>query len=386
MNNVIKEKVIDEILKLLDKTVENIKEEERPDDYLNYIVKIKDGLKDFNLIDLIVIKEYIKDSLDTIEAVEKEAVKDVEPVVANEFTEDLKNSVDGDLPKTNIKEPEKDEEKEAEDVKEESQEDAEVNPEEVSEEKVVDTADEVIEKGNHLIAAIENSIDTVPDLNTITELIDIKLEIQDKIGELQVLKNNPEAQEKLEIEVKILKDKLNKFEERAMELINASVEETPETAVNSDVEPIVSDEKVEDIDEVDEEVEDVEDVEEPAEPVEDEFDEELDEEINLLAKLADIKEDVEEVIEKIDDIKEEITAEPVDDVDDVEEPVEDVEELEEDFSEDIDNLSEFNKISKEVAVDMDEEPMEMEEVEEEPFEEEDVEEEDEEEDKEKEEE
>jgi hypothetical protein len=386
MNNVIKEKVIDEILKLLDKTVENIKEEERPDDYLNYIVKIKDGLKDFNLIDLIVIKEYIKDSLDTIEAVEKEAVKDVEPVVADEFTEDLKNSVDGDLPKTNIKEPEKDEEKEAEGVKEESQEDAEVNPEEVSEEKVVDTADEVIEKGNHLIAAIENSIDTVPDLNTITELIDIKLEIQDKIGELQVLKNNPEAQEKLEIEVKILKDKLNKFEERAMELINASVEETPETAVNSDVEPIVSDEKVEDIDEVDEEVEDVEDVEEPAEPVEDEFDEELDEEINLLAKLADIKEDVEEVIEKIDDIKEEITAEPVDDVDDVEEPVEDVEELEEDFSEDIDNLSEFNKISKEVAVDMDEEPMEMEEVEEEPFEEEDVEEEDEEEDKEKEEE
>lgn len=386
MNNVIKEKVIDEILKLLDKTVENIKEEERPDDYLNYIVKIKDGLKDFNLIDLIVIKEYIKDSLDTIEAVEKEAVKDVEPVVADEFTEDLKNSVDGDLPKTNIKEPEKDEEKEAEDVKEESQEDAEVNPEEVSEEKVVDTADEVIEKGNHLIAAIENSIDTVPDLNTITELIDIKLEIQDKIGELQVLKNNPEAQEKLEIEVKILKDKLNKFEERAMELINASVEETPETVVNSDVEPIVSDEKVEDIDEVDEEVEDVEDVEEPAEPVEDEFDEELDEEINLLAKLADIKEDVEEVIEKIDDIKEEITAEPVDDVDDVEEPVEDVEELEEDFSEDIDNLSEFNKISKEVAVDMDEEPMEMEEVEEEPFEEEDVEEEDEEEDKEKEEE
>lgn len=386
MNNVIKEKVIDEILKLLDKTVENIKEEERPDDYLNYIVKIKDGLKDFNLIDLIVIKEYIKDSLDTIEAVEKEAVKDVEPVVADEFTEDLKNSVDGDLPKTNIKEPEKDEEKEAEDVKEESQEDAEVNPEEVSEEKVVDTADEVIEKGNHLIAAIENSIDTVPDLNTITELIDIKLEIQDKIGELQVLKNNPEAQEKLEIEVKILKDKLNKFEERAMELINASVEETPETAVNSDVEPIVSDEKVEDIDEVDEEVEDVEDVEEPAEPVEDEFDEELDEEINLLAKLADIKEDVEEVIEKIDDIKEEITAEPVDDVDDVEEPVEDVEELEEDFSEDVDNLSEFNKISKEVAVDMDEEPMEMEEVEEEPFEEEDVEEEDEEEDKEKEEE
>lgn len=383
MNNVIKEKVIDEILKLLDKTVENIKEEERPDDYLNYIVKIKDGLKDFNLIDLIVIKEYIKDSLDTIEAVEKEAVKDVEPVVADEFTEDLKNSVDGDLPKTNIKEPEKDEEKEAEDVKEESQEDAEVNPEEVSEEKVVDTADEVIEKGNHLIAAIENSIDTVPDLNTITELIDIKLEIQDKIGELQVLKNNPEAQEKLEIEVKILKDKLNKFEERAMELINASVEETPETVVNSDVEPIVSDEKVEDIDEVDEEVEDVE---EPAEPVEDEFDEELDEEINLLAKLADIKKDVEEVIEKIDDIKEEITAEPVDDVDDVEEPVEDVEELEEDFSEDIDNLSEFNKISKEVAVDMDEEPMEMEEVEEEPFEEEDVEEEDEEEDKEKEEE
>ncbi len=386
MNNVIKEKVIDEILKLLDKTVENIKEEERPDDYLNYIVKIKDGLKDFNLIDLIVIKEYIKDSLDTIEAVEKEAVKDVEPVVADEFTEDLKNSVDGDLPKTNVKELEKDEEKEAEDIKEESQEDAEVNPEEVSEEKVVDTADEVIEKGNHLIAAIENSIDTVPDLNTITELIDIKLEIQDKIGELQVLKNNPEAQEKLEIEVKILKDKLNKFEERAMELISASVEETPETAVNSDVEPIVSDEKVEDIDEVDEEVEDVEDVEEPAEPVEDEFDEELDEEINLLAKLADIKEDVEEVIEKIDDIKEEITAEPVDDVDDVEEPVEDVEELEEDFSEDVDNLSEFNKISKEVAVDMDEEPMEMEEVEEEPFEEEDVEEEDEEEDKEKEEE
>lgn len=383
MNNVIKEKVIDEILKLLDKTVENIKKEERPDDYLNYIVKIKDGLKDFNLIDLIVIKEYIKDSLDTIEAVEKKAVKDVEPVVADEFTEDLKNSVDDDLPKTNVKELEKDEEKEAEDVKEESQEDAEVNPEEVSEEKVVDTADEVIEKGNHLIAAIENSIDTVPDLNTITELIDIKLEIQDKIGELQVLKNNPEAQEKLEIEVKILKDKLNKFEERAMELINASVEETPETVVNSDVEPIVSDEKVEDIDEVDEEVEDVE---EPAEPVEDEFDEELDEEINLLAKLADIKKDVEEVIEKIDDIKEEITAEPVDDVDDVEEPVEDVEELEEDFSEDIDNLSEFNKISKEVAVDMDEEPMEMEEVEEEPFEEEDVEEEDEEEDKEKEEE
>lgn len=386
MNNVIKEKVIDEILKLLDKTVENIKEEERPDDYLNYIVKIKDGLKDFNLIDLIVIKEYIKDSLDTIEAVEKEAVKDVEPVVADEFTEDLKNSVDGDLPKTNVKELEKDEEKEAEDIKEESQEDAEVNPKEVSEEKVADTADEVIEKGNHLIAAIENSVDAVPDLNTITELIDIKLEIQDKIGELQVLKNNPEAQEKLEIEVKILKDKLNKFEERAMELISASVEETPETAVNSDVEPIVSDEKVEDIDEVDEEVEDVEDVEEPAEPVEDEFDEELDEEINLLAKLADIKEDVEEVIEKIDDIKEEITAEPVDDVDDVEEPVEDVEELEEDFSEDVDNLSEFNKISKEVAVDMDEEPMEMEEVEEEPFEEEDVEEEDEEEDKEKEEE
>lgn len=384
MNNVIKEKVIDEILKLLDKTVENIIEGERPDDYLNYIVKIKDGLKDFNLIDLIVIKEYIKDSLDTIEAVEKEAVKDVEPVVADEFTEDLKNSVDADLPKTNVKEPEKDEEKEAEDVKEESQEDAEVNPEEVSEkEKVVDTVDEVIEKGNHLIAAIENSVDTVPDLNTITELIDIKLEIQDKIDELQVLKNDPEAQEKLEIEVKILKDKLNKFEERAMELINASVEETPETAVNSDVEPIVSDEKVEDIDEVDEEVEDVE---EPAEPVEDEFDEELDEEINLLAKLADIKEDVEEVIEKIDDIKEEITAEPVEDVDDAEEPVEDVEELEEDFSEDIDNLSEFNKISKEVAVDMDEEPMEMEEVEEEPFEEEDVEEEDEEEDKEKEEE
>lgn len=386
MNNVIKEKVIDEILKLLDKTVENIKEEERPDDYLNYIVKIKDGLKDFNLIDLIVIKEYIKDSLDTIEAVEKKAVKDVEPVVADEFTEDLKNSVDDDLPKTNVKELEKDEEKEAEDIKEESQEDAEVNPEEVSEEKVVDTADEVIEKGNHLITAIENSIDTVPDLNTITELIDIKLEILDKINELQVLKNNPEAQEKLEIEVKILKDKLNKFEERAMELINASVEETPETVVNSDVEPIVSDEKVEDIDEVDEEVEDVEDVEEPAELVEDEFDEELDEEINLLAKLADIKEDVEEVIEKIDDIKEEITAEPVDDVDDVEEPVEDAEELEEDFSEDVDNLSEFNKISKEVAVDMDEEPMEMEEVEEEPFEEEDVEEEDEEEDKEKEEE
>jgi hypothetical protein len=81
----------------------------------------------------------------------------------------------------------------------------------------VERMDVVIQRGNDLLSAIENSIDVVPDLNAITELVTIKVAIQDKIN--SIITADP-SDPKLNQMILVLENVLEQAENQAIDIIN----------------------------------------------------------------------------------------------------------------------------------------------------------------------
>ena len=131
----------------------------------------------------------------------------------------------------------------------------------------IEKMDTIIQKGNDLISIIENSIDVIPDLNAITELVTIKVTLQDKIDAISV--TDP-SDPKLDQMLSNLTNILDQAESQAIDIINkntpgAKIDELiPAKEIKEKIEDgkptvesiIIEDEKFED--EVDEESEDKE--------------------------------------------------------------------------------------------------------------------------------
>lgn len=122
----------------------------------------------------------------------------------------------------------------------------------------VERMDVVIQKGNDLLSAIENSIDVVPDLNAITELVTIKVAIQDKID---AISTSDPSDPKLDQMLSSLESMLEQVESQAIDTINKNA---PGAEVDEPVPAEEVKEKVEQ--ELEPEVDEMEIPEEDEEP------------------------------------------------------------------------------------------------------------------------
>ena len=221
---------------------------------------------------------------------------------------------------------------------------------EKSENLNIEKMDAIIQKGNDLISIIENSIDVIPDLNAITELVTIKVALQDKIDAINV--TDP-SDPNLDQMLSGLTNMLDQAESQAIDIINKNTpgvkidELIPAKKVKEKIEDekpavesiIIEDEKIED--EVDEDSEDKEfeiedEIDKDSEDKEPEIEDEEFEDFESFEEFEDgeIEDEemgesnLESLIDELISIAEESGADP-----------EELDEIKEDIYQEIDNLN-----------------------------------------------
>ncbi len=249
---------------------------------------------------------------------------------------------------------------------------------EKSENLNIEKMDAIIQKGNDLISIIENSIDVVPDLNAITELVTIKIAIQDKIDAISV--TDP-SDPKLDQMLSNLTNMLDQAESQAIDIINknapgAKIDELiPAKEIKEKIEDkkpaveniIIEDEKFED--EVDEESEDKEfeiedEIDKDSEDKESEIEDEEFEDFESFEEFEDEEIEDEEIgesnleslIDELVSIAEESGADP-EELDEIKEDIyQEIDNLNSDTEKDFDGeLDEFEEIAKDEELTKDEE-------------------------------
>ena len=381
---IVKDKLKDDIRFMLTSLVSQLKNTD--EDYNTLIADIYNDLDNLSTIDLYVMREYVKDSVNHLKA-EKQAnkipkkgmlaakmkvisddvgnfyvvvekngeerivlqttdknkadqyVRDNQSNVAmaaapedeleDDVGEDLTSIPEDDLPNTRVNKPDDEDDEDKNEDESDIEELDEFDSDEVDAE-VLEEINELIDRADHLISVIDNSIDVVPDLDAITELVNIKVSIQDKMDELNSIDpSSPDIDEAMEA----LRNELEEYEDTALDIINKNtpwvgedkenkkdIEDEEDESVEESV--VVEEEKefVDDMDTSDDDLNNDEDIDE-FKDIEDEDldvedmdveeleDEELDdEELNtenideLIEDLLNTIEDVEEKVESIKDV------------------------------------------------------------------------------------
>jgi len=414
----VKNRLKDDIRFMLSNLVKSF--DDAGEDYNSLISEIYDELDNLSLVDLCVTREYIKDSVSALNSSKQfkkpkrsmlaarlkvisdnvgnfyvvseeggqekivfqtsdknkadQFVRDnqknaalaaaPEDELEDDVSEDIAEIPEDDLPNTRVGKNGTDNEDE-DSLDEEDEEEEELNGEEEDEvdQETLDEIEELIERADHLIAAIDNSIDVVPDLDAITDLVNIKVSIQDRVDELN--SKDPAAPD-LDEAMEALRSELEEYESKALDIINKNTpngeEDKEEEEEAEDTEPVEestivkgeeelpddetgeeeSPESEEDELELDEEFdggEEFEDVEldseeEPfGEDTEELNEEELSED-NISELIDDLLSSIEDLEEKIEDIREVVEEkEQEKDVEKVDLDTEGEEELEEELSE-----------------------------------------------------
>jgi len=401
---IVKDKLKDDIRFMLTSLVSQLKNTD--EDYNTLIADIYNDLDNLSMIDLYVMREYVKDSVNHLKA-EKQAnkipkkgmlaakmkvisddvgnfyvvvekngeerivlqttdknkadqyVRDNQSNVAmaaapedeleDDVNEDLTSIPEDDLPNTRVNKPDDEDDEDESDIEELD----EFDSDEVDAE-VLEEINELIDRADHLVSVIDNSIDVVPDLDAITELVNIKVTIQDKMDELNSMDpSSPDLDEAMEA----LRDELEEYESKALDIIDKNTPWTEKESENEeDIKEFDEDEEDESVEEsvvVEEEKEfidedlssdEFDDIEEDDEEFDEDKDEELDGEFGEESDVELDEEDLEtnDIDELIDDL--------LSTLEDVEEKVEDIketveskakidtsnEELDEDEDEDLD--------------------------------------------------
>jgi len=361
----VKNRLKDDIKFMLTSLVSNI--QDKNEDYDNLIADIYNELDNLSVIDLYVTREYVKDSIEsltadrkpektkTIAAAQMRVISDSvgnyyvvvneggqEKIVfqtnnkakADEFIrnnqqnaamaaapeddldsdthEDLTSIPKDDLPKFNTGKNNKEDELDINVDEEEFEDNDNVG------DKVLEEINELTERADHLISAIDNAIDVVPDLDAITDLVNIKITIQDRLDELNSTNpNSPDLDEAMEA----LRNDLEEYESKALDIINKSSpgniegqvvvedeveEELEDEKDKEDKEDILDDEADEadvDKDELDEDLGDLEDIDDESE-LADDIDEEKEETSGDIEELIDaLMQSIEDIEEKVQDLK-----------------------------------------------------------------------------------
>ena len=384
---IVKDKLKDDIRFMLTSLVSQLKNTD--EDYNTLIADIYNDLDNLSTIDLYVMREYVKDSVNHLKA-EKQAnkmpkkgmlaakmkvisddvgnfyvvvekngeerivlqttdknkadqyVRDNQSNVAmaaapedeleDDVNEDLTSIPEDDLhnTKVNKREEEEDLEDEEEDIENIDNKELDKFDSDEVDEEILEEINELIDRADHLISVIDNSIDVVPDLDAITELVNIKVSIQDKMDELNSIDpSSPDIDEAMEA----LRNELEEYEDTALDIINKNTpwvgkdeenkKDTEDKENESVEESIVIEEEKEFVDDMDtsgddlnsdEDIDEFKDIEDEDLDVEDMDVEELedeeldDEELNtenideLIEDLLNTIEDVEEKVESIKDV------------------------------------------------------------------------------------
>jgi len=377
---IVKDKLKDDIRFMLTSLVSQLKNTD--EDYNTLIADIYNDLDNLSTIDLYVMREYVKDSVNHLKA-EKQAnkipkkgmlaakmkvisddvgnfyvvvekngeerivlqttdknkadqyVRDNQSNVAmaaapedeleDDVNEDLTSIPEDDLPNTRVNKPDdEDDESENEDEDESDIEELDEFDSDEVDAEVLEEINELIDRADHLVSVIDNSIDVVPDLDAITELVNIKVSIQDKMDELNSMDpSSPDIDEAMEA----LRNELEEYEDTALDIINKNTpwiseneenkkdieneedESVEESVVVEEEKEFVDDMDVSDNDSnTDEDTDEFKDIEDEDLDIEDMDTEELeDEELNtedideLIEDLLNTIEDVEEKVESIKD-------------------------------------------------------------------------------------
>ncbi len=390
----VKNRLKDDIRFMLSNLVKSF--DDAGEDYNSLISEIYDELDNLSLVDLCVTREYIKDSVSALNSSKQfkkpkrsmlaarlkvisdnvgnfyvvseeggqekivfqtsdknkadQFVRDnqknaalaaaPEDELEDDVSEDIAEIPEDDLPNTRVGKNGTDNEDE-DSLDEEDEEEEELNGEEEDEvdQETLDEIEELIERADHLIAAIDNSIDVVPDLDAITDLVNIKVSIQDKVDELN--SKDPAAPD-LDEAMEALRSELEEYESKALDIINKNTpngeeEEEEEEEETEDTEPVEESTIVRGKKEL---PDDETDEEESPESEEDEL--ELDEELDDGEEFEDVELDGEEELfdEDAEELSEENIDELIDDllssVEDLEEKIEDVREVVEEKEQDRD--------------------------------------------------
>jgi len=407
---IVKDKLKDDIRFMLTSLVSQLKNTD--EDYNTLIADIYNDLDNLSMIDLYVMREYVKDSVNHLKA-EKQANKipkkgmlaakmkvisdDVgnfyvvvekngeerivlqttdknkadqyvrdnqsnvamaaapEDEIEDDVNEDLTSIPEDDLPNTRVNKPDDEDDEDESDIEELD----EFDSDEVDAE-VLEEINELIDRADHLVSVIDNSIDVVPDLDAITELVNIKVTIQDKMDELNSMDpSSPDLDEAMEA----LRNELEEYESKALDIIDKNTPWTEkESEGEEDVEEFDEDEEDESVeesivveeekefiddenlndDEFDDKEEDIEEFDEDEnEEVDEEFDEESDVELDeedletndIDELIDDLLSTLEDVEEKVEDIKE--TVESKAKIDTSNEELDEDEDLDEEESDDV---------------------------------------------------
>mgnify|MGYP001160183001 FL=1 len=396
---IVKDKLKDDIRFMLTSLVSQLKNTD--EDYNTLIADIYNDLDNLSTIDLYVMREYVKDSVNHLKA-EKQAdkmpkkgmlaakmkvisddvgnfyvvvekngqekivfqtrdknkadqyVRDNQSNVAmaaapedeleDDVNEDLTSIPEDDLPNTRVNKPDdEDDESENEDEDESDIEELDEFDSDEVDAEVLEEINELIDRADHLVSVIDNSIDVVPDLDAITELVNIKVSIQDKMDELNSMDpSSPDLDEAMEA----LRNELEEYESKALDIIDKNTPWTEKESENEeDIEKFGEDEEDESIEEnvvieeekefIDEDLsgDEFDDIEEDDEEFNKDKDEELDEEFNEDEELDEEDLDVSDIDELIDDLLS---------------TLEDVEEKVEDIKETVESKDEVNTLDEEL--------------------------------------
>jgi hypothetical protein len=386
----VKNRLKDDIRFMLSNLVKSF--DDAGEDYNSLISEIYDELDNLSLVDLCVTREYIKDSVSALNSSKQfkkpkksmlaarlkvisdnvgnfyvvsedggqekivfqtsdknradQFVRDnqknaavaaaPEDELEGDVSEDIAEIPEDDLPNTRTDKNDTDDEDE-DSLGELDDEEEELNGEEEDEvdQETLDEIEELIERADHLIAAIDNSIDVVPDLDAITDLVNIKVSIQDRVDELN--SKDPAAPD-LDEAMEALRSELEEYESKALDIINKNTpngeEDKEEEEEAEDTEPVEESTIIKGEEEL---PDDETDEEESPESEEDELelDEEFDdsgeefEDVELDSEEEPFGEDTEELNEE--ELSEDNIDELIDDllssVEDLEEKIEDVREI-----------------------------------------------------------
>jgi len=341
----VKNRLKDDIKFMLTSLVSNM--QDKNEDYDNLIADIYNELDNLSVIDLYVTREYVKDSIEsltadrkpektkTIAAAQMRVISDSvgnyyvvvneggqEKIVfqtnnkakADEFIrnnqqnaamaaapeddldsdthEDLTSIPKDDLPKFNVGKNNKEDELDINVDEEEFEDDDNIG------DKVLEEINELTERADHLISAIDNAIDVVPDLDAITDLVNIKITIQDRLDELNSTNpNSPDLDEAMEA----LRNDLEEYESKALDIINKSSPGNVEGQVV--VEDELEDDDLVDLDSESNDLDDENlDMPKDLSKESNEFiDEELDEDLEELDE--DLEESDEDDLEKVESLE-----------------------------------------------------------------------------------
>lgn len=406
---IVKDKLKDDIRFMLTSLVSQLKNTD--EDYNTLIADIYNDLDNLSTIDLYVMREYVKDSVNHLKA-EKQAnkmpkkgmlaakmkvisddvgnfyvvvekngeerivlqttdknkadqyVRDNQSNVAmaaapedeleDDVGEDLTSIPEDDLPNTRVNKPDDEDDEDESDIEELD----EFDSDEVDAE-VLEEINELIDRADHLVSVIDNSIDVVPDLDAITELVNIKVSIQDKMDELNSMDpSSPDLDEAMEA----LRNELEEYESKALDIIDKNTPWTEkESESEKDIEEFDEDKEDESVEEsvvVEEEKEfidedlssdEFDDIEEDDEEFDEDKDEELDGEFgeesdveldeedletnDIDELIDDLLSTLEDVEEKVEDIKETVKSKSK--IDTLNEELDEEEDLDEEESDDV---------------------------------------------------